>query len=218
MYVTSGFGEYEVTHPSGPTPAVFVFKNPWIAPHVNSKPLTHHTAATFCNQLAHETTETFSTGLDDPESFKTAIEGCIGVFHIAPFAGDTGQINSQYSNMTLCFNSKCRLHFDGSNRTEAIFMESYVISKTLTKRAVLLEFSEKHGMEVCCFILGLCAVLLRKLIQKAINCHVSQQRSSCSLDLTSITELKKLSLMQFNAVKKRVICCNYWFLAFSLYV
>ncbi|XP_021833958.1 vestitone reductase-like [Prunus avium] len=126
----------------------------------------------------------FNADLSNPESFNAAIEGCIGLFHVAtpvdfqdkePEEVVTKRsIDGALGILKACLNSKTvkRVVYtssasavqlgrkddveqlDESFWSDADYIKavkpyggSYMISKTLTERAVL-EFSEKYGLDV----------------------------------------------------------------------
>ncbi|XP_024019049.1 vestitone reductase [Morus notabilis] len=136
---------------------------------------------------ASERLKIFDADLNNPESFRAAIEGCIGVFHVATpidfeneeaeeivtkrsIYGATGILQACLDSKTVkkvvytssaaavVFNGKDFDQMDESFWSDIDYVKSlesnsgsYAISKTLTERAVL-EFSEKHGLEVVTLI------------------------------------------------------------------
>ena len=140
---------------------------------------------------ASEKLKIFNADLSKPESFEAAIEGCIGVFHVATpvdfenkepeetvtkrtIDGAIGILKTCLDSKTVkrviytssasavVLNGKDIDEMDESFWTDVDYVKAlnpagpYAISKTLTERAVL-EFSEKHGLEVvtlipCCVV------------------------------------------------------------------
>lgn len=130
-----------------------------------------------------ERLQIFNADLSNPESFNVAIEGCIGVFHVAtpvdfqdkePEEVVTKRsIDGALGILKACLNAKTvkRVVYTSSAAAVVVngkdveemdesfwsdkdyikaikpFGGSYMISKTLTERAVL-EFSEKCGLDV----------------------------------------------------------------------
>lgn len=130
---------------------------------------------------ASEKLKILEADLGDPESFRAAIEGCIGVFHVAtPTDFDEAvevvikrTLDGANGILKACLDSKTVKKLVYTSSASAVGLNDknldevdetvwsdmdyvkalnppgvpYVLSKTLTERAVL-EFSEKHGFEV----------------------------------------------------------------------
>ncbi|KAL4308563.1 hypothetical protein GQ457_01G055750 [Hibiscus cannabinus] len=91
---------------------------------------------------ADEKLKIFSADLSDPDSFDAAVEGSKGVFHVATPV-DFGNKEPDLEMMDESFWSD--LDFVREKITHDF--ASYIISKTLTERAVL-EFGAQHGLDV----------------------------------------------------------------------
>ncbi|PON58676.1 NAD(P)-binding domain containing protein [Trema orientale] len=145
----------------------------------------HKKDLTFLTSLpgASERLKIFNADLSNPESFSAAIEGCIGVFHVATPVWEPEEtlakksVDGAIGILKICLGSKTvkRVIYTSSatavgvngkdleGMDESFWSDidsinalqarggSYMISKTLTERAVL-EFSEKHGLEVVTLI------------------------------------------------------------------
>ncbi|KAL3814911.1 hypothetical protein ACJIZ3_016179 [Penstemon smallii] len=117
---------------------------------------------------ASERLKIFTADLDEPDSFKDAIEGCIGVFHLAhpmEFQGKeseetvtTRAVSGALGILQTCLDSKTvkRVVYTSNEeswtdvdytRSLSHFGTTYSISKTLTEKAAL-EFGEKYGLDV----------------------------------------------------------------------
>ena len=150
----------------------------------------HKKDLTFLTSLpgASERLKIFDADLRDPQSFGAAIEGCVGVFHVAtPVDFEDSEpeevvtkrsVDGTLSILNTCLISKTvkRLVYTSSasavvvNNSESLDGHdesswsdvdyiralklpagSYMISKTLTERAVL-EFAENNGFDVVTLI------------------------------------------------------------------
>ncbi|KAF7847654.1 hypothetical protein BT93_L2753 [Corymbia citriodora subsp. variegata] len=114
---------------------------------------------------ASERLRILTANLGDPESFSPAIEGCVGVFHVAtpvdledkePEPVITRRsIDGALGILRACLNSKTvkRVVYtldswsDVKSLGELTMFRGYAISKTMTEK-VALEFGERHGLEV----------------------------------------------------------------------
>ncbi|GMN43080.1 hypothetical protein TIFTF001_012277 [Ficus carica] len=150
---------------------------------IRSNSAEHKKDLSFLTSLpgASEKLKILEADLGDPESFRAAIEGCIGVFHVAtPTDFDEAMevvikrtLDGAKGILKACLDSKTvkKLVYTSSASAVGLIDKNldevdetvwsdmdyvkalnppgvpYVISKTLTERAVL-EFSEKHGFEV----------------------------------------------------------------------
>ncbi|RVW41009.1 Vestitone reductase [Vitis vinifera] len=109
---------------------------------------------------ASEKLQIFNADLSEPHSFEPALEGCIGVFHVAhPVDFEAREpeetvtrrsVEGTLAILKACLNSKT----DESSWSDVEFIRSlgsfagpYMISKTETERAAL-EFAEKHGLDL----------------------------------------------------------------------
>ncbi|XVF71878.1 hypothetical protein PTKIN_Ptkin12aG0075000 [Pterospermum kingtungense] len=100
----------------------------------------------------------FSIALNDPDSFNVAIEGCKGVFHVATpldFGAKKSKEVLTKSIATVVYNGKDLetmdenfwTNTDFARQNVELYLRSYTISKTLTKRATL-EFEAEHRLDV----------------------------------------------------------------------
>ncbi|KAF7826002.1 vestitone reductase-like isoform X2 [Senna tora] len=140
----------------------------------------HKKDVSFLTNLAgaSQKLEIMKADLRNPESFKEAIEGCIGVFHVATpvdfeereaeeaclSVKSVKRVIYTSSASAVTMNGKEEQVMDESFwsdeeylRTSKKFGWSYAISKTLTEKAVL-EFGDKNGLQVVTviptFVLG----------------------------------------------------------------
>ncbi|XP_020230472.1 vestitone reductase isoform X2 [Cajanus cajan] len=156
---------------------------------VRSDPVGHKKDVSFLTGLpgASQRLQILSADLSNSESFSAAIEGCIGVFHVAtPVDFDLREpeevvtqrsIDGALGILKACLNSKTvkRVVYTSSasaviynGKEEEVMDEnswsdvnylrtskpsgwSYMVSKTLTEKAVL-EFGEQNGLDVVTLI------------------------------------------------------------------
>ncbi|XP_048437611.1 vestitone reductase [Pyrus x bretschneideri] len=153
---------------------------------VRSHPAENQRDLSYLTSLpgATERLKIFTADLSNPDSFNAAVEGCIGVFHVAtpvdfqdkePEQVVTKRsIDGALGILKACLNAKTvkrvvytssasAVVFGSGNDVEEVdesfwsdvdyikakisYGGSYMISKTLTEKAVL-EFSEKYGLDV----------------------------------------------------------------------
>ncbi|MBA0732742.1 hypothetical protein Gogos_016813 [Gossypium gossypioides] len=120
----------------------------------NKRDLSFHTSL----PGAAEKLKILSADLSDPNSFDAAIEGCKAVLYVATpvdFQNKESEEAITESASTVVFNGQEMDMMDESFWTDVDFLRqklspeahSYIISKTLTERAVL-EFGAQHGLDV----------------------------------------------------------------------
>ncbi|KAB2628420.1 vestitone reductase-like [Pyrus ussuriensis x Pyrus communis] len=153
---------------------------------VRSHPAENQRDLSYLTSLpgATERLKIFTADLSNPDSFNAAVEGCIGVFHVATPVDFQDQepeqvvtkrsIDGALGILKACLNAKTvkrvvytssasAVVFGSGNDVEEVdesfwsdvdyikanisYGGSYMISKTLTEKAVL-EFSEKYGLDV----------------------------------------------------------------------
>ncbi|MBA0732743.1 hypothetical protein Gogos_016813 [Gossypium gossypioides] len=123
-------------------------------PAENKRDLSFHTSL----PGAAEKLKILSADLSDPNSFDAAIEGCKAVLYVATpvdFQNKESEEAITESASTVVFNGQEMDMMDESFWTDVDFLRqklspeahSYIISKTLTERAVL-EFGAQHGLDV----------------------------------------------------------------------
>ncbi|KAA8520512.1 hypothetical protein F0562_014768 [Nyssa sinensis] len=113
---------------------------------------------------ASEKLQIFHADLEQPNSFDAAIEGCVGVFHVAHPIEEKEAEEVKTRRAMNAYPG----HFKGMPefkdildentwsdidfiRALELFGASYIISKTLCERAAL-EFAEKHGLDLVTLI------------------------------------------------------------------
>ncbi|GMN43082.1 hypothetical protein TIFTF001_012278 [Ficus carica] len=187
---------------------------------------------------ASEKLKIFNADLSNPESFAAAIEGCVGVFHVATpvdfenkeaeeivtkisIDGALGILNACLDSKTVkkvvytssssavIFNGKDVDEMDESFWSDMDYAKSlksnagsYIISKTLTERAVL-EFSEKHGLEVVTlipsFVVGpfICPKLPSSVLSVFDMVLGEKTESSSCLDLVHVDDVARAHIFLF---------------------
>ncbi|GMN43083.1 hypothetical protein TIFTF001_012300 [Ficus carica] len=110
---------------------------------------------------ASEKLEIFNADLNNPESFAAAIEGCIGVFHVATpvdFENKEAEkivtkrsIDGAMGILNACLDSKTVKKVVYTSSSSAVIANGKDFDQMDEKNAVL-EFSEKHGLEVVTLI------------------------------------------------------------------
>ncbi|KAI5647365.1 hypothetical protein M9H77_33370 [Catharanthus roseus] len=124
---------------------------------------------------ASQRLQIFSADLAKPESFNDAIEGCIGVFHVAHPIDVLGKeteeeitqksIDGTIGILQACLNAKTVKRFVYTSSVATVMLDNrglnivdenilfgiYTITKTLAEKACL-EFGEKHGLDIVTLI------------------------------------------------------------------